>query len=120
MPFRVVVCGSRTFTDFPLLCQKLDRLLSRKLAEGSVVILSGGCRGTDALAERYASLRGLPVERFLADWARLGRSAGWYRNELMVKQADAVIAFWDGKSRGTASTISIAKFLKKPLRVVFF
>ena len=118
MSFRVVVCGSRSFSDFVLLRSKLDVFLARKLPD--VVILSGGCRGADALAERYAALRGLPVERFLADWARLGRSAGFHRNEVMVKQADAVVAFWDGRSRGTASVISLAKILRKPLRVVFF
>jgi len=116
--FRVVVCGSRSFADFALLRSKLDVLLSRRLPD--VVILSGGCRGADALGERYARLRNLPVERFPADWARLGRSAGWHRNEVMVKQADAVVVFWDGQSRGSASVISLAKILKKPLRVVFF
>jgi len=118
MSFRVVVCGSRSFGDFALLCRKLDAFLARRLP--GVVILSGGCRGADALGERYAALRGLPVERFLADWARLGRSAGPARNEVMVKSADAVVAFWDGRSRGTGHVISLAKNLNKPLRVVFF
>jgi len=118
MAFRVVVCGSRSFSDFALLRDKLDAILARKLP--NVIILSGGCRGADALGERYASLRGLPIERFLADWARLGRSAGLARNEEMVKAADAVVAFWDGRSRGTGHTISVAKILNKPLRIIFF
>ena len=118
MSFRVVVCGSRSFSDFVLLRSKLDAFLARQLPD--VVILSGGCRGADALGERYAALRGLPVERFPADWARYGRSAGFARNEVMVKQADAVVVFWDGSSRGAGSVISLAKALDKPLRVVFF
>ena len=50
-----------------------------------------------------------------ADWNRLGRAAGPIRNEEMAEVSDALIAFWDGKSRGTKSMIEIAR--RKGLQV---
>ncbi|NJO86153.1 MAG: DUF2493 domain-containing protein [Synechococcaceae cyanobacterium RM1_1_27] len=72
MAFRVVVAGSRSFADFGLMCSRLDVLLSQR---SEVVIISGAARGADALGKQYAALRGYPVERFPADWARFGRAA---------------------------------------------
>ena len=116
--FRVIVCGSRSFADFALLRSTLDVLLSRRLPD--VVILSGGARGADQLAERYAALRGLTVERFPAQWERFGRSAGYIRNRQMAQCADAIVAFWDGCSRGTQHMISLASKLGIPYRIIRF
>ena len=117
MAFRVVVAGSRSFADFGLMCSRLDVLLSQR---SEVVIISGAARGADALGERYAELRGLPVERFPADWARYGRAAGYRRNEVMAAVADAVVVFWDGRSPGTGHMVDIAQSRGLPLWVVRF
>ena len=117
MAFRVVVAGSRSFGDFGLMFSRLDVLLSQR---SEVVIISGAARGADALGERYAALRGLPVERFPADWARFGRAAGYRRNEAMAAVADAVVVFWDGRSPGTGHMVDIARSRGLPLRVVRF
>jgi hypothetical protein len=105
--FRVVVCGSRPFSDYALLARPLDTALSRRVP--GVVILSGGARGADRLAERYARDHGLGRERFPADWARYGRAAGPRRNEEMIATADALVAFWDGASPGTRHAITTAR-----------
>ena len=117
MAFRVVVAGSRSFADFGLMCSRLDVLLSQR---AEVVIISGAARGADALGEQYAALRGYPVERFPADWARFGRAAGYRRNEAMAAVADAVVVFWDGRSPGTGHMVDIARSRGLPLRVVRF
>ncbi|AFY61956.1 DUF2493 domain-containing protein [Synechococcus sp. PCC 6312] len=118
-PFRVVIAGSRQFSDFGLLCERLDALLANKLAQGfEVVVLSGACRGADALGERYAQERGFAVERFPAEWAAFGRSAGPVRNRSMAQACDAAVVFWDGVSRGTANMVSEAQAAGKPVRVV--
>ena len=89
--FRVIIAGTRTFADYALMAHKLDQILSRKLPD--VVILSGCCRGADQLGERYAAERGLPVERYTAEWERLGKRAGPIRNQQMVdSKPDAVVA----------------------------
>jgi uncharacterized phage-like protein YoqJ len=78
------------------------------LPEGTVVI-SGGAPGVDSWAEEAAIERGLDVEVYEPQWRRpdgtTDRGAGFKRNQVIVDKSDAVIAFWDGKSRGTADTI---------------
>ena len=116
--FKVVVCGSRGFKNYELLKSKLDTLLVNKIDSSRVVILSGCARGADICGENYAIESWLDIERFPAQWEKYGKSAGPRRNELMLQQADAVVAFWDGKSRGTAHMIEITRKSGKPLRVV--
>lgn len=111
----VVIAGSRGFTDYKLLCETLDHLLPRDVP---VVILSGTARGADQLGERYAVDRGLAVHRFPANWKLHGKSAGFIRNEEMLRHADMAIFFWDDKSRGTAHAITTAAKLKVPYHVV--
>lgn len=89
----------------------------------SVVIVSGGARGADALAKRYAVDRGYCYMEFPADWDTYGRRAGYIRNRAMheyisTHENRGVIAFWDGKSRGTRQSFSLAGSYSNPLRVV--
>ena len=119
--FKVIVAGSRDFGNYKLLEQKLNRLLSAKVvAEDEIVVISGCARGADSLGELYAKTKGYAVERHPADWDKNGRSAGYIRNEQMAEVADALVAFWDGKSRGTAHMIETMNRLHKPVRVVRF
>lgn len=111
---RIVVGGSRNFFDYEQLEAYLDVCLS---AYSDVVIISGHCQGTDLMAERYATEHGLAIEVIPANWKKYGRAAGPIRNREMVERSDVVIAFWDGKSRGTRSLIEYARALKKELRV---
>lgn len=81
------------------------------------LVVSGGALGVDRLAESMALAAGKKTHVIRADWANLGRSAGFQRNVEIVDMADEVHAFWDGKSKGTAHTVSIAKRKKKPVFV---
>lgn len=104
-PFRVIIAGSRDFNDYELLKRVADYLLQNK---DQVVIVSGAARGADLLGERYAKERGLEIARYEANWDLYGKRAGYLRNEEMARNADALIAFWDGRSRGTKHMIEIA------------
>lgn len=73
------------------------------------VVLSGTARGVDRLGEAWAALEGIEVERYPANWDLHGRAAGYRRNEVMAKKADALIAVWDGESRGTKHMIDLAR-----------
>lgn len=115
--FKVIVAGSRDFDDYPLLCWKLDRLLAQKM--GDVEIVCGKARGADSLGEQYAKERGIPVRYFPADWRTLGQSAGYQRNIQMAQYADALIAFWDGQSKGTKHMIDTARQFGLDVRIVF-
>ena len=107
--FRVIIAGTRTFDDYDLLCKYVDIKLSNICQ--SIEIVSGGARGADALGERYAKDRGYKLRVFPADWNKYGKRAGYLRNVQMAEYADALIAFWDGKSRGTANMIAEARAL---------
>ncbi len=72
-------------------------------------VVSGGAAGVDALGEAWARRQGLPVRRFEADWDRHKRFAGHVRNTEMAAYADALIAVWDGTSRGTRDMIALAR-----------
>ena len=104
--FRVIIAGTRDFNDYDLLSKHADQMLSNVADE--IEIVSGGAKGADALGERYAQQKGYSVKRFPADWAKYGRRAGPMRNAEMAKYADALIAYWDGKSKGTKSMIDLA------------
>lgn len=73
------------------------------------IIVSGGARGTDTLAERFAEEKGYKKEIHYAKWHLLGPCAGYLRNHAVVNDADMVVAFWNGISKGTRHVINIAK-----------
>lgn len=107
---RIAVVGSRGFDDYARLVSVLQPHLP-------AVLVSGGAQGADALAERLARERGLTIDVIPADWQRYGRGAGPIRNKQIVESADLVIAFWDGKSRGTRSALSHADKMGIPVEV---
>lgn len=107
--YRVIIAGGRNFSDYALLKERCDYFLQNKMKEGRVVIVSGHASGADALGERYAQERHLSLEAHPADWNKHGRAAGPIRNAEMAEVADALIAFWDGVSRGTKNMIDTAK-----------
>lgn len=105
--FRVIIAGTRNYDDYDSLKAYADYKLSR--IEDDIEIVSGGARGADALGERYAKEKGYSIKRFPAEWKKYGRSAGPRRNEAMAKYADALLSYWDGKSKGTKNMIELAK-----------
>lgn len=118
--FRVIVAGSRNFHNAELLHSTLDKLLANVREDHDVVVVSGGARGADTVGEAYARVRGYPVERYPADWKRYGKRAGYLRNERMAVNANGLVAFWDGHSRGTKHMIDIATQKNIDVRVVRF
>ena len=116
--FRVIIAGSRTFANYEMLESVMDRLL-QNITE-PIQVVCGKARGADTLGEMYAHDRGYDVRYFPADWEAHGKSAGYRRNEAMADNADALVAFWNGKSRGTENMIKIAKQKNLKVRVKIF
>lgn len=101
---RLALVGSRQFPD-----EQLVRNWVQALPKGTVVV-SGGCPDSpDAWAEDEARKLGLEVKIWPADWNKHGKAAGMIRNKDVVADSDRVDAFWDGESKGTASTIRLAR-----------
>lgn len=109
---KVAIIGSRGFNDYEFLKSKL--LEHVKSIE---CILSGGAKGADSLAERFAIEYNIPTKIFLPDWKQFGRSAGIVRNKEIVKESDHCFIFWDGESKGTKSVIDFCKKLNKDATV---
>lgn len=115
--FAVIIAGSRTFNNYELLRKKCDLYFRDRKP---TAIICGEAKGADTLGKRYAEENDIPVLSFPADWKKHGKMAGILRNEDMGRNAEALIAFWDGESRGTANMIQVAKNLGIPFRVVRF
>lgn len=101
---KTIIAGGRTFADYELLCAVMDQR-----GEPVTEVVSGAATGADALGERWAKERGIPVKRFPANWEAQGRAAGPLRNGRMAAYGEALVAFWDGQSRGTKNMIEQAK-----------
>ncbi len=115
LEFRLIVAGSRTFTDYALLESYCDKMLINK-QDHEITILSGGAKGADTLANQYAVCRGYDFELYSADWDNYGKKAGYIRNIEMAKNADALIAF-DGGTKGIGHMIDIARARRLPTRI---
>ena len=114
---KVIIAGGRDFDDFDLLCDKCDNILSEQ-PQGTVEIVSGTAKGADKLGEQFAIERRYGIKTFPAHWEKHGKSAGYIRNREMGEYADALIAFWDGESKGTKHMIDIAEELELKIRII--
>ena len=107
---KTIIAGSRDIDDM--------KLLESAIAESKMditIVVCGEARGVDWLGKEWAISHNIPVHSFPANWSLHGKSAGFIRNTEMAENADALIAVWDGESRGTKMMIDIAK--KKGLKV---
>lgn len=116
---RIIVAGSRTFNDYKLLEETLDDIIKEERIDNPVII-SGTAYGADSLGEVYAQKRGYQVVQFKPDWETHGKAAGFIRNKEMADNADMLVAFWDGQSKGTAMMIDIMKKQNKHGFVIQF
>lgn len=114
---RVIIAGGRDFNNYGLLFSKVFRLLGN-LKPSDIQIVTGGATGADALGKRYAEEIGLSHKEFPADWNEHGKAAGPIRNQQMARYATHLIAFHDGKSRGTLDMIDLAGKAGLNVRVV--
>jgi predicted Rossmann fold nucleotide-binding protein DprA/Smf involved in DNA uptake len=115
--FKVAVVGSRQFADYNKLSSTIHQILSHYDFDHpqhiKVEFVSGGASGADQLCEKYAKDNGCSIKIFHANWNLYGKKAGPLRNQQIVNYADIIIAFWNGRSRGTKNTLTLAKQLSK-------
>ena len=119
---RLLVCGSRTWTDRARLREVLDQVVADH-GDGQVTVIEGDARGADRLAGQVARERGWRLERYPADWTREGRAAGFRRNARMLREGrpDLVVAFTVGPladSRGTADMVRRVRAAGVPVQII--
>lgn len=116
---KIIIAGGRNFNNLNLLEDKTNYFLSNAIKSGDKIeIVSGRANGADKLGEKYAEKNGYDIAYFPANWNKYGKRAGYLRNEEMAEYADALIAYWDGKSRGTKHMIDLAKKHNLHVRIV--
>lgn len=120
---RIIVAGSREFTDYQLLSDTLMKYLKNIDSNTRIKIISGTARGADSLGERFAYEWNYEVKKFPADWS-IGKRAGYLRNAEMAKYASEetgiLFAFWNRTSKGTKHMIDLAKKYGLEVHVIEF
>lgn len=115
---KIGVVGSRAFNDYRRLQEVLNKQCGFPTKKNTII--SGGARGADSLAKRYAKAFKLSYEEFLPNWDKYGRSAGFRRNQHIIDASEMIVAFWDRKSRGTKDSIDKALAKGIPVLIVPF
>ncbi len=93
---KTAIIGSRG-----IIITDLEKYIPKETTE----IISGGAKGVDSSAKKYALLHNIKFTEFLPEYKKYGRYAPLKRNLEIIKNADIVLAFWDGKSKGTKFVI---------------
>ena len=110
---KTIIAGSRTITDLKLLEEAIS-YSNFKITE----VVYGCASGVDLLGKIWAQANNITISTFPADWNKYGKKAGMIRNQEMADYAEALIAIWDGPSKGTLDMIKKAK-KNKILTAVF-
>jgi len=125
---RIIIAGGRKFNDYEMLKRTMLKFI-RKLHDhidfNKIEIISGNANGTDKLGEKFAREYNYNLSVMPAQWDLHGKSAGYVRNNEMLvyaKEADysVLVAFWDGKSKGTKDMIDISRKNLDSVEVVFY
>jgi hypothetical protein len=107
---KTIIAGMRDFTNYTEVARAI-KLSGFAISE----VVSGLAPGVDHSGEIWAADNEIPVMGFKADWNAHGKAAGPMRNRQMAQYAEALVAVWDGKSRGTKNMIDEAN--KRGLRI---
>lgn len=116
--FKLIVAGGRDFNDAVTLAIAINNLAHGIYADRAISIVTGMAKGADSLGYYFAIKNNVVAYKFPANWNQYGKSAGMIRNKQMGDFADGLLAFWDGKSRGTKQMIEYMLSLHKPVDII--
>ena len=128
---RIAIVGSRDFEDYELVSQEVstyicnninafvhnDKIYVKNGTRDETLIISGGAKGADTLAERFAKDNNFNIKIFKPDWELYGKRAGFIRNSKIVDNCDVLFAFQINNSKGTQHSINLAKEKNKEVFV---
>ena len=112
---RLAIVGSREFENYDLVCAEVAKIQQTQNVD---LIVSGGAKGADTLAKKFAARNRIRLMEFLPDYDRYGRGAPLQRNTLIVQNSDVVLAFVAATSKGTWDTIRKARAARKKVIIV--
>ena len=114
---KIAIVGSRNFKDYNTFKKIIDNIISKF---ENVEFVSGGAKGADEFAYKYAKENSIPIKIYFPNWEKYEKAAGYKRNKQIWQEADIGIAFWDGKSKGTTHSFDLAKEMNKKLSIYNF
>jgi len=114
---KIAVVGSRSY-DTPQDWIEFRKTMLEIIQDDEVMFISGGANGSDTMAEKFAKLYSIPILIWYANWNKFKKSAGFIRNQQIVDNAEELIAFWDGESKGTQHSIELANKKGIPVTVI--
>ncbi len=109
---KIAIIGSREGFEE----EYVHKILSENV-ESNMIYISGGARGIDKFAESFANKCGYPIE-IIRPINPTNKLDYLFRNVEIITKADKIIAFWDGKSRGTKFVIDYAKARNKEVKII--
>lgn len=112
---KLAIIGSRTFDNVDLFNESINQI-----KEEITHVVSGGAKGADKMGEEWAIKNKIPCTIFYPNWEQFKKAAGMIRNRDIINSADVVLAFWDGTSKGTQNSISLAQKANKKTYLVRF
>lgn len=115
---KLIVAGGRDFVNTQVMITVLMDLVEKGKIDPNPELVCGMARGADMLAYSLWANHNMKIHKFPADWKTHPRSAGYIRNAEMGNFADVLVAFWDGKSRGTKHMIEYMQKLGKPVHII--
>ena len=115
---KLIVAGGRDFVNTQVMITVLMDLVEKGKIDPNPELVCGMARGADMLAYSLWANHNMKIHTFPADWKTHPRSAGYIRNAEMGNFADVLVAFWDGKSKGTKHMIDYMRKLNKPVYVI--
>ena len=116
---KVLICGSRNWKEEDVIPEYRIETYIKALPPDTVIIHGGG-RGADKIADRIARERGHTVIEFKANWMLYREKAGPIRNrEMLSAKPDKVVAFHEDivNSKGTKDMIEVARKAMIPVEV---
>ena len=107
---KLAIIGSRSISNIDI-----ERHIHFEVTE----IVSGGAKGVDSLAKKYAMEHNIKYTEILPDYSHYKKCAPLKRNEEIANYANIALIFWDGTSKGTKYTINCFKRLNKEVILIF-
>ena len=106
---KLAIIGSRSIKNINL---------NDYIKEKPDLVISGGAEGIDTIAWAWAVDNHIEILVIRPEYNKYGKAAPLKRNEVIVNESDKVLAFWDGKSRGTKYVIDYANKTGKKIEVI--
>lgn len=116
----ILISGSRTIRSYWLFAKAMKAQLADRAPSDTILLQGEAVFGVDRLARIFAKRNGWRCVGWPAAWNTLGKRAGHVRNANMLLHSDALIAAWDGESKGTKNAIDGAERKGLPSKIVSF